>query len=89
MTVAQFPTAAEPVWLDAAEAALAGAVSPEEMSAQACRAEIARMERFDARKAARKMALLRRVDEAELATRSGSTSTSDMLSGDFGGDRAS
>ncbi len=43
----------------------------------------------EAQVAARKMALIRVVDQADVAGSSGSTSTSDLLSGDFGGDRAS
>ena len=42
----------------------------------------------EARVAARKMALIRVVEQADVAHSSGSTSTSDLLSGDFGGDRA-
>jgi hypothetical protein len=88
MTATAFASTPGANWLDAAEAAFAGAASPADMTPEACRAEIARLNRFDARKAARTMALLRRIDEAGLAKASGSTSTSAMISGDYGGDQA-
>jgi hypothetical protein len=50
---------------------------------------IAEWSRVEAQAAARRLKLIRIVDDAELATKSGSTSTSSMLSNDFGGDQAS
>jgi hypothetical protein len=58
------------------------------MPAQAARAERIRVARLMARLAARDAALIRRIDQAELAKAAGATSTGALLAGDFGGDRA-
>jgi hypothetical protein len=50
---------------------------------------ISRIGRWEAQIAGIKMGLIRRVDEAGVAKKSGSTSTSSMLSNGFGGDQSS
>jgi hypothetical protein len=76
-------------WLDAAEAAfdLPDDITDEPVALS--RDVVARMNRLEARFAARKLARIRRIDDANLAKESGSTSTSSMISSDFGGDQAS
>ena len=75
-------------WVGAAMVGLRNAMDPQAMSGAASRAEVAQMHQLEAMQAARKMALLRRIEETEVAKNSGATSTSSMLAGDFGGDQA-
>ena len=49
----------------------------------------ARIGRLESVMAARKLNHIRNIDAAELARRSGATSTSSLISNDFGGDQAS
>jgi hypothetical protein len=88
MTVAPLLTTPELAWLDAAEAALGIADVPD-VPAEVSRQAVARIARLESVLAARKMSHIRNVDQAELAKRSGSTSTSSMLANDSGGDQAS
>ena len=88
MTVATVPTTPELAWLDAAEAALDGPDDPAREPVDFSRDVLTRINRLEARLAARKLARIRRIDEAELAKRSGATSTSSMLANDSGGDQA-
>ena len=76
-------------WLDAAEAALDLPDDITDEPVDLSRDVVARMNRLEARFAARKLARIRRIDDANLAKESGSTSTSSMISSDFGGDQAS
>ena len=91
MTAAPFTETAPSgvAWLDAAEAALDLPDDITDEPVALSRDVVARLNRLEARLAARKLARIRRVDEANLAKESGSTSTSSMISGDFGGDQAS
>jgi hypothetical protein len=89
MTVAPLPTTPEVAWLDAAEAALDNSDDPMCEPVDFSRDVVTRINRLEARLAARKLARIRRIDEAEVARRSGSTSTSSMLANDSGGDQAS
>ena len=75
-------------WLDAAEAALDLPDDPTQEPLSVSRDAVTRMNQIEARLAARKLARIRRIDDAELAKQSGSTSTSSMLASDFGGDQA-
>jgi hypothetical protein len=89
MTVAPLPTSQPRLaWLDAAEAALLLPDEPAHVSPGESRAAIARIARVEAQLASRKLAHIRAVDDAELAKSAGATSTSTLISGDFGGDRA-
>ncbi len=49
---------------------------------------VAEISRFESQVAARKLAYIRAIDDTDLATNTGATSTSTLISGDFGGDRA-
>lgn len=75
-------------WVGVAEAALRNADDPRSMAGEAARAELLDLNRLEAMQAARKMALLRRVDETEVAKNAGATSTGSLISADFGGDQA-
>ncbi|HKY58386.1 MAG TPA: hypothetical protein VJL80_10135, partial [Aeromicrobium sp.] len=88
MTVAPLPTAPQVAWLDAAEAALAMLDDPR-VPAEVSRQVVARIARLESVLAARKLNHIRNIDAAELARRSGATSTSSLISNDFGGDQAS
>ena len=88
MTVAPLPTAPQVAWLDAAEAALAMLDDPR-VPAEVSRQVVARIGRLESVMAARKLNHIRNIDAAELARRSGATSTSSLISQDFGGDQAS
>ena len=88
MTVAPLPTAPQVAWLDAAEAALAMLDDPT-VPAEVSRQVVARIARLESVMAARKLNHIRNIDAAELARRSGATSTSSLISNDFGGDQAS
>ena len=88
MTVAPLPTTPPLAWLDAAEAALDRAGDPSVLSAQEARAQSARISRLMARLTSRNFALIRVVDASDLPKDSGATSTSTLIAGDFGGDRA-
>lgn len=75
-------------WVEVAVAALDRAVDPESISGSAARAELADISRLEARQAARKMALLRRIEASTLPRDAGATSTAALISHDFGGDQA-
>lgn len=87
VTVTPLPTPPELAWLDAAEAAFSIADKPA-VPAEVSREAVGRIARLESIMAARKMNHIRNVDHADLAKESGSTSTSSMLSNDFGGDQA-
>ncbi|MDQ2637960.1 MAG: 13E12 repeat family protein, partial [Actinomycetota bacterium] len=87
MTVASLPTTPELAWLDAVEAGM-DIPDPDHVRPELAQKALARIARHKAKLAAREMRLLRIVDDAELAKKSGSTSTSSMLASDFGGDQA-
>ena len=89
MTVAPLPTTPEVAWLDAVEAALDLPDDPTAEPLGLSRDAVARLNRIEARLAARKLSRVRRIDDAELAKRSGATSTGSLISNDFGGDQAS
>ncbi len=87
MTVAPLPTTPHLAWLDAAEAALTladDAAVPAEVS----RAAVQRIARLEASLAARKLAHIRNLDASDLPKQAGATSTSSLLSRDYGGDQA-
>jgi hypothetical protein len=88
MTVAPHPTTPLPAWLTNAQAAMSSPYDPL-VSAEQARVIVAQIGRLEAQLASRKAAFIRIVDSAELAKRAGSTSTGSLISGDFGGDRAS
>ena len=88
MTVAPLPTTPSLAWLDAAEAALLLPDDPSMTSPAESRAVITRIARVEAQLAARKLQHIRVIDEADVATAGGATSTGSLLAGDFGGDRA-
>ena len=88
MTLAPLSTTPELAWLDAAEAAVDSTTDPNLLPAETARVERMRVARLMARLAARDAALIRRIDDAELAKASGATSTGALIAGDFGGDRA-
>jgi hypothetical protein len=87
VTVAPLTTTPQLAWLDAAEAAFSIADDPT-VPAELSREAVARISRLESVMAARKMNHIRNVDHAELAKKSGETSTSSMLSNDYGGDQA-
>ena len=87
MTVAELHTTPELAWLDAVEAGM-GIPRHDTVGADVARSGLARIARVRAQLAADESRLIRIVDDAELAKQSGSTSTSSMLSKDFGGDQA-
>ncbi|HJR90055.1 MAG TPA: DUF222 domain-containing protein, partial [Aeromicrobium sp.] len=87
MTLAPLPTTPGLAWLDAAEAAL-GISDVPDVPAEVSRQAVARISRLESVLAARKMSHIRNVDQAELAKSAGATSTSSLISGDFGGDQA-
>jgi hypothetical protein len=88
MTVAPHPTTPLPAWLTNAQAAMSSPYDPL-VSAEQARVIVAQIGRLEAQLASRKAAFIRIVDTAELAKATGSTSTGSLISGDFGGDRAS
>ena len=88
MTVAPLPHTPTLAWLDAAEAALVLPDDPSGLSPAESRAVITRIARVEAQLASRKLAHIRVIDQAELAKSAGATSTSTLMAGDFGGDRA-
>jgi hypothetical protein len=88
MTAAPLPDPPGLAWLDALEAALDVAYDPDTCSPQVARDVVARVGRAKARLAAREVAYVRRVADAEVAKQSGSTSTGSLIAGDFGGNRA-
>jgi len=88
VTADQLLAAPDPMWLDALEAAVDTIDNPARLAPGAARTRRARLARVIARLAAHDAALIRRIDEAELAKASGMTSTGALLAGDFGGDRA-
>jgi hypothetical protein len=85
--VVPLPTAPPLAWLDAAEAGLSIADDPS-VPAEVSREAVARISRLESVLAARKMGHIRNIDQAELAKASGATSTSSLISSDFGGDQA-
>jgi hypothetical protein len=58
------------------------------VSAEQARVIVSQIGRLEAQLASRKAMFIRIVDTAELAKHTGATSTSTLISGDFGGDRA-
>ncbi|MFL6088709.1 MAG: DUF222 domain-containing protein, partial [Aeromicrobium sp.] len=87
MTVAPLPAPPELACIDRVRASLGTAVDGS-MSGQDARQAVAEWARIEAQIAARKMALIRIMQESELAKHSGATSTGSLISGDFGGDQA-
>ena len=63
MTVAPLPTTPELAWLDAAEAALDSSDDPTCEPVDFSRDVVTRINRLEARLAARKLARIRRIDE--------------------------
>ena len=88
MTVSPLGTAPELACAGRVRAALQAPVDTD-VPPDVARRALREWAQAEAQIAARKMALIRVVDHADVARSSGSTSTSDLLSGDFGGDRAS
>ena len=88
MTVAPLPTTPLPAWLTNAQAAMNTPFDANSVSPGQARAVVAEIGRLEARLAARKLAYIRALDQAEVANSAGATSTSTLISGDFGGDRA-
>jgi len=76
-----------PAWLTSAQAAMSSPYDPA-VSAEQARVIVAEIGRLEAQLASRKSMFIRIVDTAELAKHTGATSTSTLISGDFGGDRA-
>lgn len=86
MTADPLYTAPSLAWLDALEAALGlpdNANVPPELSRQV----VARVQRCKARLSGREMAHVRNLENSDVPRSAGSTSTGDLLAGDFGGDR--
>jgi hypothetical protein len=88
VTAAPLPTAPELAWLDAAETAM-DIPDDQTVAPDTARRALERIARHKARVAARESRLIRIVDEAALAKKSGETSTSSMLSNGFSGDPSS
>jgi hypothetical protein len=88
MTVAPLPTTPMPAWLTSAKAAMNTPCDPSASSPEQARMIVAEMARFESQWAARKLAYIRAIDTTDLAQSTGATSTSMLISGDFGGDRA-
>ena len=88
VTVAPLQTTPPLAWLDAAEAAFLIVDDPT-VPAEVSREAVARISRLESVMAARKMSHIRNIDQAELAKKSGATSTGSLISNDFGGDQAS
>ena len=70
-------------WLDAAEAALDLPDDPTQEPLSVSRDAVTRMNQIEARLAARTLARIRRIDDAELAKQSGSTSTRRRVRGRY------
>lgn len=89
MNVAPFPTVApELACVAGVRAALASGVDPA-VSAEDARRAVAEWARVESQIAARKMALLRRIDDSTVVRDAGATSTGSLISADFGGDQTS
>lgn len=83
------PTLASPptlAWLDALDAALDLPDDPN-IPPELSRHVVARVQRCKARLSGREMAHVRNIENSDVPRSAGSTSTGDMLAGDFGGDR--
>jgi hypothetical protein len=89
MTVAPHLEAPELARAERARAVLSEPMDSSAIDPEEARMAITEWSKVEAQAAARRLKLIRIVDEAELAKKSGSTSTSSMLSNDFGGDQAS
>jgi hypothetical protein len=88
MTVAPLPTSPIPVWLANARASMDAPFDPTSFAPDVARSIVAEMSKLEAQWAARKLSLIRVIDEAEVAKSTGATSTGALLYGDFGGDQA-
>jgi hypothetical protein len=75
-------------WPVAMDAAMAYGFDPASVPPRAARALISQIARWEAQMASYKAGLIRVVDDAGVAEETGATSTSTLISGDFGGDRA-
>jgi len=75
-------------WPVAMDAAMAYGFDPASVPPRAARALISQIARWEAQMASYKAGLIRVIDDAGVAEETGATSTSTLISGDFGGDRA-
>jgi len=75
-------------WPAAMDAAMACGFDPASVPPRAARALISQIARWEAQMASYKAGLIRVIDDAGVAEETGATSTSTLISGDFGGDRA-
>lgn len=89
MTVAPDLEAPELALVERVRGALAEPLDISSIDPKDAQLAISEWSKVEAQASARRLKLIRIVDDAELAKKSGSTSTSSMLSNDFGGDQAS
>ncbi|HUS21526.1 MAG TPA: DUF222 domain-containing protein [Aeromicrobium sp.] len=89
MTVAPHLEAPELALAERVRGALSEPLDSSSIDSEEARLAITEWSKVEAQAAARRLKLIRIVDDAELAKKSGETSTSSMLSNGFGGDQSS